>query len=99
MYKRQTPSSESKATEWLLSNGNNIESMNRLAGQVSPEKCPLSPVVNLPGKNTQGLVRCRQKVLMDKIYLKILVGISILGNARFLILHFFPLQIQINQIR
>ena len=51
-----TPSSESKASEWLLSNGNNTESMNRLAGQDSPQKSPLSPVVNLPGKNAFRLV-------------------------------------------
>jgi len=42
------PSSESKTSEWLLSNGNNIGSINRLAGQQSPHK---SPVVNVSDPN------------------------------------------------
>ena len=45
-----TPSSESKASEWLLSNENNIGSMNRLVGHDSPHKSPMSSVGNLPGK-------------------------------------------------
>ena len=45
-----SPSSESKASEWLLSNGNNIGSMNRLAEQDSPHKSPMSPAVNIPGR-------------------------------------------------
>ena len=45
-----SPSSESKASEWLLSNENNIGSMNRLVGHDSPHKSPMSSVGNLPGK-------------------------------------------------
>ena len=45
-----TPSSESKASEWLLSNGNNLGSLSTLARQESPQKSPSSPVINIPGK-------------------------------------------------
>ena len=44
-----SPSSESKASEWLLSNENNIGSMNRLVGHDSPQKSPMSSAGNLPG--------------------------------------------------
>ena len=46
------PSSECKTSEWLLSNENNIGSMNRLSGQDSPHKSPVSPMVNVSGKES-----------------------------------------------
>ena len=45
-----TPSSEMKTSEWLLANGNNICSNNRLPEQESYNKSPISTISNLNGK-------------------------------------------------
>ena len=45
-----TPSSEMKTSEWLLANGNNIGSNNRLPEQESYNKSPISTISNLNGK-------------------------------------------------
>ena len=45
-----TPSSENKASEWLLCNDNSLESLGRLPGHESPQKSPRSPFIDLAGK-------------------------------------------------